>query len=79
MTSNAPRDNIVFELGLFMGALGRSRTFLVQPRGAGLKVPSDLMGITPLTYEAGLSDELATLVAPVCNAIRSAVLAVGSH
>ena len=79
VTSNAPRDNIIFELGLFMGALGRSRTFVVQPRGAALKVPSDLMGITPLTYEAGLSDDLPTLVAPVCNEIRSTVLAVGSH
>ena len=77
VTSEAPRDNIVFELGLFMGALGRSRTFLVQPRGGGLKIPTDLMGITPLTYEMGAVDRLPALVAPVCNELRTSILTAG--
>jgi CRP/FNR family transcriptional regulator, cyclic AMP receptor protein len=48
---NAPRDNVVFELGLFMGALSRSRTFLLAPRGLDLKIPTDLLGLTTLLYE----------------------------
>lgn len=43
-TSNAVRDNVLFEYGLFMGALGKERVCFVckdQP-----KVASDLKGIT---------------------------------
>lgn len=42
--SQAPRDNVVFELGLFIGALGKNRTYMVQPDGVDLKLPSDLAG-----------------------------------
>lgn len=50
-TSDAPRDNVVFELGLFIGALRHERTLIVQPRGKHLKIPSDLLGLTPIEYE----------------------------
>ena len=51
--SDAPRDNLIFELGLFMGALGRTRTFLLHPHGADIKIPTDLSGLTALTYQSG--------------------------
>jgi len=41
---NIPRDNVIFELGLFMGALSKERTFIVLRKGIAL--PSDLDGIT---------------------------------
>ncbi len=47
---SVPRDNIVFELGLFMGALKRNRSFLLVPSGVDLKIPTDLLGLTPLKY-----------------------------
>ena len=31
----------LFELGLFMGHLGRERTFVVHPSGESVKIPSD--------------------------------------
>lgn len=46
------RDNVVFELGLFVGALGRHQTFILLPRDVhDLHLPSDLVGMTPLEYD----------------------------
>ncbi len=42
----APRDNVLFELGLFMGALGPARTFIVVDRSNPPKLPTDLAGVT---------------------------------
>jgi CRP/FNR family cyclic AMP-dependent transcriptional regulator len=49
--SDAPRDNLIFELGLFMGALSRSRTFILVPRGVKVKIPTDLLGLTCLLFD----------------------------
>jgi len=46
-----PRDNTIFELGLFMGALSRDRTYIISPKSLDLKIPTDLLGVTPLTYQ----------------------------
>jgi hypothetical protein len=44
----SPRDNVVFEAGLFGGALGLRRTFILHADGA--KLPSDLLGLTSIRY-----------------------------
>jgi len=69
----APRDNCVFELGLFMGALGRDRTFIVKPRGDDIKIPSDLLGLIPLEHPLGDPSTLTSRIAPVCNELRKMV------
>lgn len=49
----APRDNVVFEAGLFGGALGMRRTFILHAREA--KLPTDLLGMTALRYDPDLA------------------------
>ena len=77
LVNKAPRDNIVFELGFFMGALSRSRTFLLVPQGVDLKLPTDLMGITSITYRPELKPDSAAVVAGACNELRRLILKVG--
>jgi hypothetical protein len=53
-SASAPRDNVVFELGLFMGALGRDRCLILSedlPDKPELKLPSDLLGITTARFK----------------------------
>lgn len=46
----SPRDSVIFELGLFMGTLGRERVFILKPKGLDVRIPSDLLGVTWLEY-----------------------------
>jgi predicted nucleotide-binding protein/hypoxanthine phosphoribosyltransferase len=67
----SPRDNVIFELGLFAGRLGRRRAVIILPRGVGLKLPSDLLGVNTVTYEHSAIPDLATsALAPACTLIR---------
>jgi hypothetical protein len=45
----SPRDNVVFEAGLFGGALGIRRTFILHANGS--KLPTDLLGLTTVRYD----------------------------
>lgn len=49
----SPRDNVVFELGLLMGAIGRERAYILKPHDADIRIPSDLLGLTCLGYATG--------------------------
>ena len=73
-----PRDNLMFELGLFMGRLGPSRTFMVCPSDAKMKLPSDLAGVTYLTFPTDRSDNnLKAAVRPACQSLAEAIRDLG--
>jgi Predicted nucleotide-binding protein containing TIR-like domain len=67
-TLMAPRDNVIFELGLFMAHLGPERTFMVVPAGdTSVKVLSDLSGVIWARYDPPEGMKQAA------NAIRSKI------
>ena len=66
------RDNLVFELGLFIGKLGRNNVFFLIPRDIDkLHLPTDLIGIEPGSYEIPSEDKyLRSALGPFCNKVR---------
>lgn len=75
----SPRDNVIFELGFFMGRLGRHRALLVEPRGEEVRLPSDLAGITTITYRYGDGKDLTRALAPACNRLREIICELGPN
>ncbi|MGR0482202.1 MAG: TIR domain-containing protein [Candidatus Electronema sp. V4] len=73
----SPRDNVVFELGLFMGALGRERTFIVYNRDKKPNLPSDLAGVTSATFASHSDNNLQAALGPVCTKIKLAIKKCG--
>lgn len=73
----APRDNTIFELGLFAGAIGRNRTFFIRDKEREIKIPSDLAGVTSLSYSA--LDGHHWDIAKACHVIRSRISELGQR
>jgi CAP12/Pycsar effector protein, TIR domain len=66
----SPRDNVVFEAGLFGGVLGMRRTFILHASGA--KLPSDLLGLTCVRYAGAMTpSETRTINQKIRNAIEN--------
>lgn len=65
----SPRDNVVFEAGLFGGVLGMRRTFILHANGA--KLPTDLLGLTSVRYDG--SAETAAEIETICQKMRNAI------
>lgn len=68
------RDNVLFEMGLYYGALGRNRTFFIAPKRENsvlpFRIPSDLSGINYEEYI--ISDDLEDIdrrIGPACTKI----------
>src|SRR3954465_9208869 len=65
----SPRDNVVFEAGLFGGVLGMRRTFILHANGA--KLPTDFLGLTCVWYgEATSGAEIRAVNQKIRKAIE---------
>jgi hypothetical protein len=69
----AARDNVIFELGLFMGGLGRDRTLILYDRAKPPKLPSDLAGVTAATFQRHASGNLRASLGAPCTEIEQAI------
>jgi predicted nucleotide-binding protein with TIR-like domain len=65
----SPRDNVVFEAGLFGGVLGMHRTFILHANGA--KLPTDLLGLTSVRYGDVTAAEMRLVNQKLRKAIES--------
>jgi hypothetical protein len=68
----SPRDNVVFEAGLFGGAIGIRRTFILHANGA--KLPTDLLGLTSIRYDPSTTP---AIVRQIIQKLRDAIEAEG--
>src|SRR5262249_5935637 len=68
----SPRDNVVFEAGLFGGALGIRRTFILHANDA--KLPTDLLGLTSIRYDP---ETTPAVVREINQKLRKAIDAEG--
>jgi hypothetical protein len=71
---NSVRDNVVLELGMFIGALGLERCFILVPKSAEttFRLPTDLAGVTATFYDDQEHD-LTDSVTGSCAKIKQSV------
>lgn len=69
------RDNVIFEIGLFIGGVGRDRVIIIKDYDAEeLILPSDMNGITFITYsknQNGLLPAIGPAVFQISEHIKS--------
>ncbi|AUT73355.1 TIR domain-containing protein [Paraburkholderia hospita] len=77
-SSSAVRDNVLFEMGLFIGKLGRERVFFIVPEKSDIHIPTDLLGVTPGKFDPNRQDNsLQAATGPVCHQIRLQIEKLG--
>jgi len=71
---NVPRDNVVFEAGLFCGYLCPERCFIAIPQSVTIHVPTDLLGFTVGHYEDQRTDKnYIAAIGTFSRSIRDAI------
>ena len=76
---SAPRDNVLLELGMCIGTLGRKRSFIVYDRNENIKLPSDLAGVTHATFEPHNDKNAQAALGAACTQIEQKILELGER
>ena len=75
--SAAPRDNVVFEIGFFMGSLGRERCFIVNDESRDVKLPSDLLGVQTASFRRSTDRNLREALDASSLSIGNRIMELG--
>ncbi|MDI1255663.1 MAG: nucleotide-binding protein [Flavobacterium sp.] len=67
-----PRDNVIFEYGMFLGKHSRKKAFFIVPRGVDIKIMTDVLGITCLDYDP-TNPNIQSAVSDACDQIRDLI------
>ncbi len=70
---SGPRDNVLVELGLFSGRLGTDRVFMVYDRTSTILVPTDMAGITAVTYQPHSTGNFQAALGATATQIRDRI------
>jgi len=71
---NVPRDNVVYEGGMFSGYLSPERCFIAVPKSVPVRVPTDLLGMTLAFYEDDRSDKnYVSAVSTFCRQVKTEI------
>ncbi|MEW9701563.1 TIR domain-containing protein [Paenibacillus sp. SI8] len=74
---NAVRDNVILELGIFIGLIGLERTYFLVPEGEDFHLATDLLGLTPLTYNPQHSAGLMAGLGPAAYRLKRMLAELG--
>jgi hypothetical protein len=72
-----PRDNVIFELGFFMGALGRDRAIAFHQDLGELRTLTDLSGIERAIFRRRDGESIEEAVHNQCHKIKNHILKLG--
>ncbi|MEP6676799.1 MAG: TIR domain-containing protein [Ferruginibacter sp.] len=70
--AHIPRDNVMFEMGMFIGSLGLSRAFLLVEKSAVL--PTDYNGVTVAFFERNVKKSLDSAIKRIATMIENTQL-----
>lgn len=76
-SKSTPRDNVIFELGLFMGTVGPRRSFMIYERNTKPGLPSDLAGVTAVTFNMQRSGNLRASLGAAATTIEERISRIG--
>jgi hypothetical protein len=63
-----PRDNVMFEMGMFLGSLGLTRAFLLVEEES--KLPTDYNGVTVSYFQRGKAGSLEKAIGDIVRSIQ---------